>query len=516
MAKSKNENINVAIFQALKISEISKVPTLIMSNPGIGKSTSVAMFAKVRGYHLQLLRGNSTTESEVLGYDIAETEKDSKTTKHMRPAWYTKILEKDKEGIPTLLFLDEITTANEWVQGALLHLVFERMVGDEELPASTLIVSAGNYAQNLSNSMNMLPPLMNRFMLFNIVPEVSDLDIFLSKYRGAIASPDGLIPDKLDELIATMKLLDDQEDKTMTTGIKNKVGEHIERCILEVTKMLWNRERLIDLSEKDLKDIYSDDDSGDKKLYGFVTFRTLNYLRDVTIAMFQCFGKPGLISDNYRNMVDGLCGMGVARDSKGNIKKSMIGKNYFDAMRTTVNEIEKMKNSSLPVYERFFFDTLNKVKERGGKKKILEKAEMQAIINKMEEMSNDPGVMNIERPIDIEVIKDICNSIKDSGAKLADMNIKSGSDLLGSIDTAAFAGKIDYWNVMIDLYNSFNTLASSEKANYSSDVKSMVTGIKEDLRRFAYCIKAVRKVICNDNAAMENLIPIMKTIDSAI
>ena len=53
MAEKKQlNNINVSIFCALKVSEVSKVPVLLIANPGTGKSTSVEMFAKVRGYRL--------------------------------------------------------------------------------------------------------------------------------------------------------------------------------------------------------------------------------------------------------------------------------------------------------------------------------------------------------------------------------------------------------------------------------------------------------------------------------
>lgn len=511
------ENINVAIFTALKVSEISKVPILLMSNPGVGKSTSVELFAAVRGYHLQLLRGNSTSETEILGYDVADTNRDSETTKHLRPSWYTEILEMKEKGIPTLLFLDEITTANDFVQAALLHLVFERKVGSEKLPDDTLIVSAGNYAQNLSNNMNMLPPLMNRFLLFNIIPEVSDLEIFLSKYKGAIANPEGAIMDKREELLKMMKKLDAQEESFGSDTIKNRVGEHIERCIIEVTKMLWSREKLIDLSEKDLKDIYSDDT--EKKLYGFVTFRTLNYLRDVTVAMFQCFGKAGLTSDNYRNMIDGLCGIGVTKDSKGNVKTSLIGKNYFDNMRNTVNEIEKMKNNSLPQYERYFFDIMADIKKRNTKKLIFEKPEMQGIINKIDEFKNDKSVQNIERPIDYALIKEICTALRDSAANVSDIKVTSSggsADILKSIDASTMAGKIEYWNMVIDIYKIFDSLTSDSKLNYDQKTKESVSGIKEELRRFAFCLMSVRKVLCNKDASLEKLIPTMKTIGAAV
>ena len=128
MAKSKNENINISIFTALKVSEISKVPVLIMSNPGLGKSTTVSMFADVRGYHLQLLRGNSTTAEEVLGYDVADQDKESKTTKHLRPSWYTKILEHSEKGIPTIL-MNPIGAnwhgPNEYVEIESLYTLYE-------------------------------------------------------------------------------------------------------------------------------------------------------------------------------------------------------------------------------------------------------------------------------------------------------------------------------------------------------------------------------------------------------
>lgn len=513
MAKSKSENINVSIFTALKVSEFSKVPLLIMSNPGIGKSTTVEMFAKVRGYHLQLLRGNSTTESEVLGYDVADTSEGSKTTKHMRPSWYTKILEKEAEGIHTLLFLDEITTANDWVQSALLHLVFERMVGDEPLPENTLIVSAGNYAQNLSNNMNMLPPLMNRFMIYNIVPEVSDLDLFLSKYKGAIASPEGLIPDRNVELLKMMEQLDAQEEKGFDEGALNKAGEHIERCIREVTKMLWQKEGLINLAEKDLKDIYSDSDN-EVKLYGFISFRTLNYLRDVTMAVFKCFGKPGLVSDNYRNMVDGLCGIGVTKDKSGNLKIAKVGGNYFDSMRVTANEIEKMKNSSLPKYERFFFDILETVKKRDSKEKkmLFEKAEMQAISNKMVELFNDKGLSGIERPVDVSIIKSVCDALIDSGTDLANIKVSKSTTAGGAadIDFNTVAGKIEYWNLMMDVYNSIVKLTMDSKANYDAVTKDSVSNLKDNLKKFAFCLKSLRKFLVTQEPTTAELVPVIK------
>ena len=128
MAKSKNNNINIAIFTALKVSEVSGVPTLLLGNPGCGKSTACYMFASVRGYEVVMLRGNSESPESIMGYDVAP--KDVTYDKpmaaiHLRPSWFEEVLRNDAAGKKTLLFLDEITTANEFVQAALLHLVFE-------------------------------------------------------------------------------------------------------------------------------------------------------------------------------------------------------------------------------------------------------------------------------------------------------------------------------------------------------------------------------------------------------
>lgn len=65
MTKKEQNDINVSIFCALKVSEMSKVPVLLMANPGTGKSSTVEMFSEVRGYKLILLRGNKIGRAHV-------------------------------------------------------------------------------------------------------------------------------------------------------------------------------------------------------------------------------------------------------------------------------------------------------------------------------------------------------------------------------------------------------------------------------------------------------------------
>lgn len=510
MAKSLSDSINVSIFTALKVSEVSKVPVLLMSNPGLGKSTTVELFAEIRGYTLNLLRGNSTTESEVLGYDVADHTSKKPTTRHLRPAWFTKVLETYEEGGKTLLFLDEITTANEYVQAALLHLVFERKVGDEKLPDNTLIVSAGNYAQNLSNSMQMLPPLMNRFMIYNITPTYKDLDSFLCKYDGAIAN-EGKVDDFMETLRKTMKKLDSQEVH-LTEEDENKVGEYIERGIKFTAKALMTSgSKPVDPTITDLQGLYSEAEN-EAKLYGFVTFRTLNYLRNVTLASYKCFGKAGILSDNYRNMIDGLCGIGISRDPKTkSVVKTPISKEFYDCMANIVSDIEKMNDSKLPSYTKFFNEMIKAKNEGRGDEKMFKVPEMQAIINKISELRSDKDLNNIERPIDPDCISNLCKIARNSGINATKIKINNTGRFLDQMSVEAFCGFVVYWNTISDLMSGLRDLISDTSRGYKQETTTALNTAQEDLKTAGFKLKSLRKIILQEDNALGSIIPEVKS-----
>ena len=46
-----SNDVNAQVFAALKVAELSKVPFLFISARGVGKSTTVEIFADIRGYH---------------------------------------------------------------------------------------------------------------------------------------------------------------------------------------------------------------------------------------------------------------------------------------------------------------------------------------------------------------------------------------------------------------------------------------------------------------------------------
>ena len=503
MAKNNQlNNINVSIFCALKVSELSKVPVLLMANPGTGKSSTVEMFAEVRGYKLILLRGNSESAETILGYDVAPTDTDkSNSTKHLRPEWFERILEADRNGEKCLLFLDEITTATEYVQSALLHLIFERKVGVEKIPDSCLIVSAGNYASNLSNSMIMLPPLMNRFMIYNIVPEPGDLEKFLCKYDGSIG---GKKKNYFAEVRKIMEELDKQE-LNLDDDVLDKIGDYIERTIRMTAKQLMTgSNKMIDLKVTDLQNIYSDLED-DAKLPGFVTLRTLNYFRDVTVAAYKCFGKDGITSDNFRNMVTGLVGLGVSRNSKGETKNNDVTNEFFTSMTTVINEIEKMNNSKLPTYEKFFCGTIDG-------KADLEKQELTAIINKIKELKNDRDLDNIERPIDTTIVEKMCDLLVKSTKSKINIILDRNKGTFNQITPEQFNGYSEYWSYMADTIMELGRLLRDAKKGYKQDTLTCLDTTEKALNKTAFKLRGIRKLIISADSSLGNAIPDIKSI----
>lgn len=512
MAKrSSNRNINTDVFCALKVAEKSRVPVLFLSNPGAGKSTTVSLFAKVRGYEVVLLRGNSTTAEEVMGYDVAprEVSYDHKMAAiSLRPSWFEEVVRNHEAGKKTLLFLDEITTANEFVQAALLHLIFERKVHTETLPEDTLIVSAGNYAQNLSNTMSLLPPVMNRFMIFNIVPCADDLNTFLNKYDGSLMN--GKPNNYFEDLEKTMVNLDNQEIKDIDEETFNKIGEHIENGIKGTARMLMTSgDKPVDMTVTDLQNIYTDTDN-DAKLYGFISFRTLNYLRDVTMAYYLCFGKSGIESDIYRNSVDGLCGIGVKRDSKGEVKTTKIGKEFVDTMCQIVNDIEKMNNSKVREYEKFFTEV---TKSEEGKKTKYADPQLGAINNKIKELLNDKNLKNVSRPIDGMIIASLCDNLKETSSKFT-AKVSTSEGILKAMTAEKFISNVVTWNLIVDIASSVVELVKSPDMDYFEETKNKVRCFTDDLRPIGFKIRGLKNVVLQEDPTLGTAIPDIKSIET--
>lgn len=498
MAALKN-SINEQIFTALKISEKVKesCPVLLIGNPGVGKTKSVYLFAEVRDYHVVILRGNSESYDSILGYQTAptDTSKDRSTIR-LRPDWFQEILDYTNKGQKCLLFLDEITTAPDLVQAALLHLVFERKVGKEALPESTLVVAAGNYANNLSNSMIMLAPLLNRFCIFNIIPKANDVRTFLSRYKGSLT---GNRVSQFDTISDILKDMDSQETE-YTPEVRDKIGEYIERQTALITeKLATTGEKPIDFSVTELSSIYSDLE-GDAALPGFVTFRSLGYFVEMTIAMYICFGKEGIRSDNYKNLARGLVGVGVSRSKKGSnqgeVKLTPVYDEYCDAMAAIINDIEKMNNNKLPEYEKFFSANI----QAGS---ILDTPTLTALINKFKELRGDRELDSVDRPLDPDLLKTLGDCLVKTAQKVIKhkVNADANANVTCPVTVEQYSGDVCYWNQISQLAQEYGGLIRDPKRGYDSDASSTLENTITALRKSQFKLKTIRKMLLKQDPA---------------
>ena len=181
-------------------SEGFRVPGLIMSSPGFGKTTTVEIWCEVRDYNLTTLIASQYSQDDILGIQAVVEGK----LKRLTPAWFNNMVEKSRNGKRNVLFIDELTTCDEFLQAPLLNLIFSRSLGLDSLPNNTLIVTAGNYSEELNGVFSLTAPLVNRFMILNLVNDDFDmrevtsrkiLDIRKNRercreYLGLVPSPD--------------------------------------------------------------------------------------------------------------------------------------------------------------------------------------------------------------------------------------------------------------------------------------------------------------------------------------
>jgi len=508
MTKFEN-SIDAQIFCALKVAETAQnvlgsyLQPLLMSGPGMGKSTAVELFAKARGYEVVMLRGSSVSPETVHGFDVAPTKIDdgSKTTKHLRPTWFQNVLDNHEKGKKTLLFLDEISGAPEYVQSALLMLVLERKCDTEKLPSDTLVIAASNYAANLNNTFTLLPPMLNRFFVINILPDRKDLIHFLSRYEGSLT---GKRTNFEEELKTLVKDMDAQGIDNPSEEFINKLGEHIERAIREETASLC-QEGILDFGVSDLKDIYSDVEGKDA-LPGFVTMRTLNFARDLAISSYLCFGKSGLVSDNFMNQLIGLVGMALSYDKKGELVKTPVAERYYQVLSEVANDIEKMNNTKIPEYQQFYMDI--------AKKKKFTTADMNLVSSKIEDMLKDSEIKNLDRPIDPEIIEQFSKKTQDTVKTLqATINTSDDENILNNIVSEIIAnpenyiGSINEMNIITNFIKSLGNVVNDPSKKYQQTSVDVIKKLKGSVRQYSYGLIIIRKLLLKKDPTIEKLLP---------
>jgi MoxR-like ATPase len=128
-------------------------PVFIWGAPGIGKSSLVQRFAAEVGLDCVSLLGSQLAPEDLIGVPQIE----GGVSRFCPPRMIAR-----RE--PYCLFLDELNACSQEVQKAFHSLIHERRVGEYELPAGSVVIGAGNRAQDGAIVKPMSSALLNRMV----------------------------------------------------------------------------------------------------------------------------------------------------------------------------------------------------------------------------------------------------------------------------------------------------------------------------------------------------------------
>src|SRR5215831_16965041 len=104
----------------------ARVPTLLISDPGVGKSSLIRSLAAHHGVPCETVLGSIREPADIAGLPVITDD-----GVMLYPPGFAKRLTEAGAGF---LFLDELTVCPPSVQGAMMAVVLDRMVGDLRLP----------------------------------------------------------------------------------------------------------------------------------------------------------------------------------------------------------------------------------------------------------------------------------------------------------------------------------------------------------------------------------------------
>ena len=152
----KGVRVGKLVREALAVAVQAGQPVLLWGGPGEGKSAVVEQVALQLGRPCEVVIGSVREASDFAGLPMRVGD----SVSFVPPRWATRCVERPD----TIVFFDELTTAQPSVQAAMLRVVLEREVGDLRLADSVSIVAAANPPETSAGGDDLSAPLANRFL----------------------------------------------------------------------------------------------------------------------------------------------------------------------------------------------------------------------------------------------------------------------------------------------------------------------------------------------------------------
>ncbi len=128
-------------------------PVFVWGPPGIGKSSLVTQFAEQLGLDCVSLLGSQLAPEDLIGVPQVQ----DGVSRFCPPAQIAR-------SAPYCLFLDELNACSHEVQKAFYSLIHERRIGEYHLPEGSIVIGAGNRAQDSAIVKPMSSALLNRMV----------------------------------------------------------------------------------------------------------------------------------------------------------------------------------------------------------------------------------------------------------------------------------------------------------------------------------------------------------------
>lgn len=129
------------------------LPVFIWGPPGIGKSAIVRAFAESVGLPCVSLLGSQLAPEDIIGVPQIVDGR----SRFCPPT----MIARDE---PYCLFLDELNACSQEVQKAFYSLILDRRIGEFQLPAGTVVIGAGNRAEDAAITRPLSSALINRLV----------------------------------------------------------------------------------------------------------------------------------------------------------------------------------------------------------------------------------------------------------------------------------------------------------------------------------------------------------------
>ena len=154
--------------------------------PGVGKTSIGKQVAKQMNYLFVDIRANQMNPDVAAGTYMPDY--DTKTTDWFAPQWLPredgKVIDKDgTEYEGSVLFFDELASADDRVRKPLFGCFLERQINSREIPDNCVIIGAGNEAETGTQVMEFDNATRTRFITLRVV---ADFDSWMNEYASLV------------------------------------------------------------------------------------------------------------------------------------------------------------------------------------------------------------------------------------------------------------------------------------------------------------------------------------------